>query len=986
LTWITPSSGVSGYLLGAVSTPNEFIVVGDSTILTSPDGSDWTARTAGVSEWITGVSYRPSDDLRVACGGSGLILSSDDLSVTWSVEASGTTDWLNSITYGQFCGLFVAVGDAGTIITSPDGVTWTPRSSGVSDFLTFVAASEALELFVAVGDGGRILTSPDGATWTPRTSGTSSRLNGVVYSDNFSVLFAVGDGGVILTSGNGTTWSALTSGTSAGLYSVIDGPDKVFAGGDSGTIIFTMDGSSWAADTSPVSNAFYGGATDLVNSKYIFCGDSGRIVLNAEGVVIPSGDVEQEIDVLFVAPFGDVSRPLDLSFIPPWSFWGDRVIQPLTIRFTSNGDVVQPLDLSLVKPYGDVVQPLDLRFLGMGDVSQPLDIALRDPLARTQVWKVRTLVGGVDISNRTTGQGSVRAEEGGARIASLVLAPETGPIDAEAMSGQPIVIDFLMRIGDSWTARRLFTGKVNAPVWDVSRGTLALSCTDDLQNRIAALSRTAIDAITGGRFHLAVQGEQRNNWDYSQAVMESVAGSLDADAYGALRVTPWHTDSVWRTYTPANTEQDSIDFTLPTRTGIINKITGTFEYRFTRLHRRTASINYMGDMDKTVHYGLPLLARATVEAALEGSGWNFYYGGSAIGPGGGGETPWTVSDGQPVTPNIDYVPYPESYDLPGGGLWYQKETDTTCLGFRCSLWRRWAQTVTEKYELTVSAPESIAANGVHAREDRASLASQWDAGSWEADPAAKPALPTGGTAVTLDYAPDATTDDRDAAIATFLDTLMVEIDSTHRGARGSGRTWLTPELDLDKRLRIEKGDNAGEGKVISLEHSWDRSRGRAVTEFEIAITRHGAVGITPPDVSPSEAPPAPAVPAPSSAAFAALYDLPTLHIGALADSPDEDEDWTGWIVNVPANYNVDDPGSTEPSINPETQKTERRLVNDPYRGGTANPLYRADKAYSQTGFRVRLPAVEDEARDAVEPTVAAAYTLAILQDDFNLTA
>jgi hypothetical protein len=704
-------------------------------------------------------------------------------------------------------------------------------------------------------------------------------------------------------------------------------------------------------------------------------------------ILPPFGDVVQSLDVSILPPFGDVVQSLDVSFVTPWTHWGDRVIQPLTVRFTSSGDVVQALDVSFDAPHGDVVQPLSPRFIGFGDVVQPLTVALRDPTVPTKAWKVRAMVGGVDISERTKGEGSVRAEEGGARIASLVLAPEVGPIDAEEMSGQPIIIDFLMKEGGNWTSRRLFTGKVDEPVWDVSRGTLSLSCTDDLQNRVAALSRDAIDAITGGRFHLSVQGEQGNNWEYAQAVMESVMGSLDADAFGALRVTPWHTDFVWNTYTPANTERDSIYFTLPARTGIINQIVGTFEYRFTRLHRRTASMNYLGDMKKTVHYGLPLLARATVEAALEGTGWNFYYGEGAIGPGGsGGETPWGVTDGQPVTPSIEYKPYPEQYDMPGGGIWYQKEPDTTCLGFSCSMWRRWAQTITEKYVMTVKAPESIAANGVRARQDHASLESKWDASSWESDPAAQPAPPLGGRHATLDYSPDATPSDRDAAIATYLDTLKVEIDSTHRDGRGGATTWLTPELDLDKRVRIEKGENEGEGKVISVEHRWSQENGRAVTDFEIAITRHGAVGIMPPDDTPSEAPEAPAVPEISVSIWGSLYDAPELHIGAIADAPEEDENWTGWIVNVPASYNVDDPGSSEPSINPETQKTERRLVNNPYRGGTANPLYRADKAYTKTGFRVKLPAVEDEMRDAAEPAVKTTYTIAIPQDDFNLSA
>jgi hypothetical protein len=704
-------------------------------------------------------------------------------------------------------------------------------------------------------------------------------------------------------------------------------------------------------------------------------------------VTYPFGHLVQTIDINVTHPFGDMVRPVDIDVRAPWSVDNRRMIQPISIIVSNHGDMVQPVDIDVTAPHGDMVQPIDILVTSSGDMVQPIDISVRDPSARTMRCKIRTYVGGEDISDRTLGEGNAGGEEGGAVLATITLAPEVGEIDAEAMSGLPVVVDALIYSGSSYAACRLFTGKVEKPVWNPSRGTLELSCTDDLQNKIAGLSREALQTITGGRHHLAVQGEQKNNFEYARALMETVAGSLDADPYGALRVTHWHTDEVWKTYTLANTEQDSIDFTLADNTGIVNQITGTFEYRFTRLHRRTASMEFMGDMIKTVRYGLPLLTRTTVESALQGTGWNFYFGQSSImGSGGGGETPRMVTDGQPATPNITYTPYPEVYDLPGGGVWYQKETNTTCLGFSCSMWRRWAQTVTETYVLKVKAPESIAVNGLRAREDRASLTSEWDASPWESDPDAQPSLPLGGLHATLDYSPDASTDDRDTAISIFLDTLKVEVDASHRSGRARGRTWLTPELDRTKRVRIESPRGEAEGKVFSYQHSWDMNRGRFTTDFEIAVSRHGGVGITPPADTPSEAPAAPAVPEVSTAVLDTLYDVPGLYIGALASSPEEDENWTGWIVNVPPSFNVNDPGSDVPRINPETQKTERQRVNDPYSGSTSNPLYRADKEYKQTGFRVKLPAVEEEMRDAAAPVVKTEYTIPIVQDDFTLTA
>jgi hypothetical protein len=52
----------------------------------------------------------------VAVGEGGTILTSPD-GVSWTARTSGTSNWLDGVAYGN--GLFVAVGDRGTILTSP---------------------------------------------------------------------------------------------------------------------------------------------------------------------------------------------------------------------------------------------------------------------------------------------------------------------------------------------------------------------------------------------------------------------------------------------------------------------------------------------------------------------------------------------------------------------------------------------------------------------------------------------------------------------------------------------------------------------------------------------------------------------------------------------------------------------------------------------------------------------------------------------------
>ena len=80
-------------------------------------GTTWTLCTSQGNS-LFGVTY--GNGLFVAVGSDGTILTSPD-GVNWTAQASGTGSDLNGVTYGN--GLFVAVGGSyhgsGTILTSP---------------------------------------------------------------------------------------------------------------------------------------------------------------------------------------------------------------------------------------------------------------------------------------------------------------------------------------------------------------------------------------------------------------------------------------------------------------------------------------------------------------------------------------------------------------------------------------------------------------------------------------------------------------------------------------------------------------------------------------------------------------------------------------------------------------------------------------------------------------------------------------------------
>jgi len=112
----------------------------------------------------------------VVVGNGGTVLTSPD-GINWTAQWSGTLENLNKVAFGD--ALFVAVGDDGTIMTSPDAVDWTTQASGTTAKLYSVAAGDGT--FCATSDNGFLFTSRDAENWTPRILPTRTAFGNVRY-------------------------------------------------------------------------------------------------------------------------------------------------------------------------------------------------------------------------------------------------------------------------------------------------------------------------------------------------------------------------------------------------------------------------------------------------------------------------------------------------------------------------------------------------------------------------------------------------------------------------------------------------------------------------------------------------------------------------------------------------------------------------------------------------------------------------------------
>ncbi len=171
---------------------NFYLVGGNGTLLSSPDGTNWTKLASGTTNYLSGMaSY--TNNLMVLTGDEGIILTSPD-GLNWSSQPSGTTNWL----YRLRCvnGTLLAMGESGVLLTSTNGTNWVSVHSGVTNWLN--DAVMVSNTCYVVGNQGVVLASTNLLDWTNIGTITTKSLEGTATQNG--QLVVVGFEGSILRS------------------------------------------------------------------------------------------------------------------------------------------------------------------------------------------------------------------------------------------------------------------------------------------------------------------------------------------------------------------------------------------------------------------------------------------------------------------------------------------------------------------------------------------------------------------------------------------------------------------------------------------------------------------------------------------------------------------------------------------------------------------------------------------------------------------
>lgn len=440
-------------------------------------------------------------------------------------------------------------------------------------------------------------------------------------------------------------------------------------------------------------------------------------------------------------------------------------------------------------------------------------------------WRLRLLLGGVDMTAQLTGGVDVDREEGAAAVCGFDLyIPPGTPVVPSEWAGKPVSIDYISTTAGVATEERRFTGWIIAPVWNPVSRLLSCECSDRVQQRVEAMSVADIDAMVAGDWSADVFEPLagRSHWDYALERLSTRTASLDGSPLGELRVTSWYAAVAPHfVFGAGTTLYQTLAIDLPGLDTVTNRIELEINYRYSRLwqlnqafswtHPGTGGLGGLQGFCQWRAWTTELPTTDMIESALSSAGMVL------LGQVGGYKLPPSMAD-----PCGD------------GSPWINTFTDLW-LSASVTGGRRWTQTVTETYSLTLATTAGEVVGTQTIARDSVSLeieddrAEEWD-GSLESDPS--------GDSGVEDLTDEAR---RQAGVMCALRRAEAQLVSAHRGnlVSWSVPTSMAMGIDLVHTLELDDQGARARGKCGRIQDSYNLGTGEAITTLTIAVMQGG---------------------------------------------------------------------------------------------------------------------------------------------------
>lgn len=513
-------------------------------------------------------------------------------------------------------------------------------------------------------------------------------------------------------------------------------------------------------------------------------------------------------------------------------------------------------------------------------------------------WEAIVRVDGV-FQPKLTGIVSVSGGEGEQILASFQIKPEPGVVAVEDWIAKSVTIDY----ADQFKYKRLFTGIVDEVDYDATNSILSFTCITNRKGLINAKSRGQLDREIGGFWSKFVFDEDAEPFEYAQDLISTVFAAYETTPYNQFRLIPFAAKAAADiTYTESDIVDGSAIPTFVSRDELVNTWTLNFGYRFNRLRQRERSYQWdllakiglsdgFGNWAEFLQDPVTFLPRDAVQTAIEHSRWVLK-----------DDIAFTDLPPAGFYGGVGWTPKQSTIKLDEKGNIIERSTKdvskvyTTAADFTLAL--RFAQQLTEEYEIKMTAPQSVSQYGEIEENTRRGISANYDVGAWEEF--TKYEAPAGSLSDNGDFVLDQDTDkikdgtraDFETAVNTSQAIIKRVILDTHRQNYTEISVLLDPDVDLTKTVHVDTGRIQAQGKVYQFEHTMDidQSEPSAITTVKLAISK--AVGSQADDGIN-----VPTKPTVTDATFVPIPIRLQSHFGNHFDSPAYNEIWSGYITN-----------------------------------------------------------------------------------------
>jgi hypothetical protein len=807
-----------------------------TTLIRSTDGVSWESFAHNIGYDVTYMKYCPILGAMIATLSSTgkVAVSTTSGRNSWNVYQTSATQngtYVQELPTGHAIAVFGSSAQVSNNLTS-----WT--SVGCGSSATGYGYDEESQRFIGIGANSALQPFPDMPIISPTYVSTTNRIE-QVFSMNgktfvcFSGILnkwsqSGGTGGKVTytrtTSGAESYTSLVLKPVQLNKYTHTPSGGVTFGGvasvtysfgvNPSGGITFSGDatenfvaaGGGTAYPYEPAGGYFFGGLADCVRIIAPFFAQGG---ISFSGVATALFRRQKYLDY---TPEGGLS------------FGGiSQAFQKYL--FTGSGGLVFSGGASSVSGFS-AIETVSLSVGITAAVTAPYTY---DPNVAS--WLVEITINGVKIDQANIGKVSIQAGENQERVANFDYYLPAGAFLIENFHGKAVLIDYVTGA----VRERLFTGVVDDFKFDLTRGSLAFTCADAFLTDLESASRAQIDAATPGAYWSPwIFDENAQGLEYFQDRLSTVPVEVHYDVYRNYEsVNLFAKDVADITLTEAGLIDGSLSVQLANRLQYVNRYDLTFEYRFPVLRRQTGTITIPGVGEAGFHcLGQKAPLRTVIQDAIEQTGVKITSENYDTIPSGGvfncGAQGGTINFLNAFFPNLVY---------------------SASIDFE----RRFFVTATEKYQITVRAPQSIQANGELPEQDSASGIVEFEASNWVNELIAKPV--TIQLAVT-DQANDGRTV-ANKAIETLIKKAVINIQASHRAHEINFDMPARADLSLTQTIALNAQGVNVRGKVTGFTHSFDHESGEAKTSIVLSVSKVGVAEVT---ETPITAPTPPGLP------------------------------------------------------------------------------------------------------------------------------